>query len=715
METYTKFIPAGLRGSITLVILLSFSSLTQAQISDSIQNNINQIDSSLWNIDLSDIVVTAQYAPTHSKNAVHKIKTINLETIEARGVTTLDNLLQQELNIRIGQDMILGSSITMQGIGGQNVKIMIDGVPVIGRVGANIDLSQISLRNIERVEIIEGPMSVNFGTNALGGVINLISKKSQLKKYEFNVNSKYESVSNFDLGLGFGVRIIPKLLFKLHANYHNFNGFNYKESSELEEKFKRTFVWNPKENRHIGGMLRWQFGEDGSLMFRSNYFIEHVENKGLKRRLSYKPYAFDETYTTSRYDNTLKYSTTLLDNYYLNTTVALNKYTRYKLRKRIDFEDNKITDLHKEQDSIYYNSYVIRPVLASKYKDSQLNFQFGLDLNFEEAIGKKIKDTLFHREHYSAIGDYAVFTSLNYAPIDELVVQAGLRYAHNTKFQSPLTPSINFKYNISKKLIIRLSFAKGFRAPTIKELFYYFVDTNHYIVGNDELNAEVSNNFQCSLDWEIWNNKQHKLGLSLSSFYSDIQDKIDLYSYNIVDGNKVPDPTSTLYTYFNQDRFKSIGSNIGLKYQFKKIKASFGLAPTGRYNINAIELDDIPEFTYFIESNLELGYTMQKLGLNLNLYLKHNDKSLFYFADEDKEGNEFTNYTTREGFTLADLSVTKRLLKDRIKITGGIKDLFDVRQIGVIKGNNTGGHGSSQSSNISTGRNWFMAIKIMLN
>ena len=85
--------------------------------------------------------------------------------------------LRNELNIRLSQDNILGTSMSMQGLGGQNVKLLIDGVPVIGRQDGNVDLAQIDLTGIERAEIVEGPLSVNYGTNAFAGTINLITRK----------------------------------------------------------------------------------------------------------------------------------------------------------------------------------------------------------------------------------------------------------------------------------------------------------------------------------------------------------------------------------------------------------------------------------------------------------------------------------------------------------------------------------------------------------
>ena len=128
-------------------------------------------------IEVNEVVITAQYAPNSLEKAVHKIKVIDRKKIELMGAVNLEDVLTNEANVRISQDNVLGSSTSIQGVSGQNVKILIDGVPVIGRLGGNIDLSQINLNDIERIEIIEGPLSVEYGSNALAGTINLITKK----------------------------------------------------------------------------------------------------------------------------------------------------------------------------------------------------------------------------------------------------------------------------------------------------------------------------------------------------------------------------------------------------------------------------------------------------------------------------------------------------------------------------------------------------------
>ena len=138
-----------------------------------------QSDSTILGKDLDQVVITAQYAPTDIRQTVNSVKILTSRTIEQRLVLSLYELLQTEPNIRLSQDPILGSVISINALKGENLKILIDGVPVVGRLNGNIDAGQIPLNAIQKVEIIEGAQSLLYGSDASGGVINIITKKSQ--------------------------------------------------------------------------------------------------------------------------------------------------------------------------------------------------------------------------------------------------------------------------------------------------------------------------------------------------------------------------------------------------------------------------------------------------------------------------------------------------------------------------------------------------------
>ena len=99
---------------------------------------------------LDELIVTGQYEETSLNKSVYKVKIIDSKRIQSQGAFNLQQVLSNELNVRIIQDPMLGSSIKLQGVGGNNIKILIDGVPVTGRESGNIDLTQIDMNNVER-------------------------------------------------------------------------------------------------------------------------------------------------------------------------------------------------------------------------------------------------------------------------------------------------------------------------------------------------------------------------------------------------------------------------------------------------------------------------------------------------------------------------------------------------------------------------------------
>ncbi|MEO0008823.1 MAG: hypothetical protein RJA20_3019, partial [Bacteroidota bacterium] len=129
---------------------------------------------------LGQVVVTAQFAPTDARQSVSSVRVLSRQTIERRAVTSLGELLQAEPNIRITQDPVLGSAVSLNGLRGENLKILIDGVPVTGRLNGSIDAGQLPMNAVQQVEIIEGAQSLLYGSEASAGVINLVTRKSQL-------------------------------------------------------------------------------------------------------------------------------------------------------------------------------------------------------------------------------------------------------------------------------------------------------------------------------------------------------------------------------------------------------------------------------------------------------------------------------------------------------------------------------------------------------
>ena len=424
---------------------------------------------------------------TTKEKAVNKIKVIDREKIEAIGAVNLRDVLSNENNIRISQDNVLGSFTSLQGISGQNVKILIDGVPIIGRLNGSVDLSQINLNDIERIEIVEGPLSVNYGTDALAGTINLISKKKTSDGFSVNLNSYYESIGqyNFDGTISYKQN---NNQFNFSAGRNFFDGWSKNEQFSIlpkklladESRFKE---WKPKEQIFYNGKYRYR---TSYFEFNTSYsgFYEQIVNRGIPREPLFIN-SFDDYYRTWR--------KTLLANakYQFkksewNISLSHSAYNRIKNTYFIDLTnlEKNISSNISDQDTSKFRNSIIKSIFKLPAKKN-LDSEVGIDLNFESAEGRRINSK------NQSIADFAIFTNLEWLYRQNLVFRPGLRYAHNTNYDPPLIPSLHLKYSFGL-FILRSSFAKGFRSPSLKEQYFNFVDINHNIIGHNQLPPQNS-------------------------------------------------------------------------------------------------------------------------------------------------------------------------------------------------------------------------------
>ena len=155
----------------------------------------------MYNVE--EVVVTAQFSPKKLDQSIYKVKVIDNSIVEKKGATNLSELISNELNFSPVRDAALGSSVRIQGLGGEHVKILVDGVPMVGRQNGILDLSQINVSSIDHIEIVEGPMSVVYGSNAMAGVINIITKENHRQSLTAGVEGYYETVGVYDFDANF--------------------------------------------------------------------------------------------------------------------------------------------------------------------------------------------------------------------------------------------------------------------------------------------------------------------------------------------------------------------------------------------------------------------------------------------------------------------------------------------------------------------------------
>lgn len=664
-------------------------------VRDSVSTKKNQ--AALKNIAVEEVVVTAQYAPQSAARSVHKINIIDRKDIELSASQNLRDILRTELNIRLSQDNILGSSMSLQGVSGENVKILIDGVPVIGRQDGNLDLSQINLNNIERIEIIEGPLSVNYGTNALAGVINLITKKDQKEKLQLGLQSYYESIGQYNLSANGGIKT-GKSQIQVSAGRNYFDGWVDGEAFELIQKEKpadesRYKQWKPKEQYFGELQYSYTINKNIKVNYRGAFFDEMITNLGAPRA-PYKESAFDDYYHTTRIDNSVQLNGKTNNKKNYTFLAAYNDYKRVKNTYYTDLTtlDRSLSQNSGDQDTSAFNLFTSRASFNSSDEQRKLNYEVGYDISVENAVGRRIEN------HYQNIGDYAIFTSVQYTPVKALIIRPGLRYSYNTDYRSPLIPSINLKYALTDRVSMRASYAKGFRAPSLKELFFYFVDINHNIIGNTDLQAEKSNNYILAISYAKVNEKT-AYKIESSVFFNDIYNMITLAQAN-----------SSEYTYRNVGKFQTQGIQFNNEFTIYQFKFDFGASYIGRYNELSEGTQSINSFSYYPEARVNMHYDFSRLNVTAAVFYKYSGKIPSYIIGQ----NNTLEQRFTEDYHTADITLTKSLLKKRLIAGVGSKNIFNVKNISSYSAG--GAHSTGGGSiPVAMGRTYFLKLDFKIS
>jgi len=474
-----------------------------------------------------------------------------------------------------------------------------------------------------------------------------------------------------------------------------FDGYDQNEKDGI-----RDLQWNPKE-QYFGTVKYGYSFKRLRLLYSTSLFNEKITNRGAPRA-PFGVSAFDDYYYTFRNANSLTLSGEIFKNHYLNQVFA---YSYFQRRKNTVFKDlveltETLVDDPTMQDTTSFNAFLARGFISRNKEIKKLNYQVGYDINIETAAGRRIE------AGSQTIGDYAVFGSVSYAPFSWMMIQPGLRYSYNTAYRTPVTPSVHLKFNPAEHLIVRLSYARGFRAPSIKELYFDFFDINHNIYGNLDLEAEYSNNVNLQFSYNRPFQQHHIIKFIPTFFFNDIKNDIELiqdYSGEGGTGTALP------YTYGNLSSNRIVGANARLQYQFKEgLTVGFSTAFNGRkYQFNDTLSSD--GFKYSPEVSADANYMIPKAKIRVSVYYKYNGQFITPYI----EGDGTVAEQIIQPYGLLDFSIGRSFWKNRIVLGVGAKNLLNINQVNTNGGTGGGAHSVGGSSvPIAWGRSYFVSLKL---
>lgn len=644
--------------------------------------------------ELEEVVVTGQYKPQSVKNSVYQVKVIGKERILKQGAARLQDVLRNELNMRFSQDLATGgSAISMLGLSGQNVKVLIDGLPVTGRQGINneFDISQIDVNSIERIEIVEGPMSVIYGADALAGVINIITRKAAASDLSVTARVHEESAGK-EYGISEGIHNQQAGLTWKRNRWEAGGSFAHNHFGGWKDTaIGRELVWHKKDQLIANGFIGYNNGKL-SLRYRIDGLDEVITNPG-----NYQPFpdpisgdtlAYDQEYLSQRVMQQLQGS------YFVNNDLSFQLQTSYTDYSRQVFSatvnknngDVRLDPGTGRQSVVDFIGFTFRGTALYKLSNV-LSFQPGVDINLDRGEGERLKSGS------NAVDDYAFFLTSEITPSAKISIRPGLRFIKNSVYDAPpVIPSINTRLALAKDIDLRLSYARGFRSPSLRELYFSFFDANHQVAGNPDLKAETSHSFTASVNMKKKREGGQVYTAQLGSFYNDVKNLIDyVFTPN--------SDTARLYNVLNS---KTSGVNLTVGYAYKNWNFSAGTACTGFYNEQYETDKNLPELVWAVEANAAASYRFSRIGLDLNFYYKLTGKRPRYVTN----GSDII-LSKQEAFHLADLTIGKKLFR-QLDLIAGVRNIFDVSRIKssfAQGGIHTGG-----GLNVGTGRSYFTSV-----
>ena len=444
-------------------------------------------------VDLEPVVVTASLSPKALKDAPVVTRLITLHDIKITDATNIQDLLTQEIpGLEFGFAMAQETSLNMSGFGGNAVLFLVDGERMAGETMDNTDYNRMNLDNVGRIEIVKGASSALYGSNAVGGVINIISREN-LEPWTANVNSRYNSFGHeWRNGASFSfntkkwnsqtsfqhTKIDPVDLPKAHSSEEiaielmkKAQGLPYDESV-LNDDSNLSRLYGQK-TYNIKERLIWRATDKLTLTGRGGYFFRTSERD-----------TYD--YHFNAYSAGLKGRYVWNHDRHFELSYAYDQYDKA----------NFLPDGTRTHDHDYSNQQHVAHALFSQSfgKNSLI---LGADYMHDYLTTYQFIDNTSHAQ--DNIDGYAQF---DWNITDQLNVVGSVRYDYfSASAQKALTERLAVVYKFPW-MPLRANYASGFRSPTLKEMYMHFDMGNmgYMIIGNPDLKPEKSNNINVAIE-----------------------------------------------------------------------------------------------------------------------------------------------------------------------------------------------------------------------
>jgi outer membrane receptor for ferrienterochelin and colicins len=458
----------------TYIIRVSFLGFETQERSITVLRGENRVDFSMResNIDLNEVVVTGTKSEKALKDVPVITQVISASKMLQLGITNVTDALQKMVpGLNVSHFGTL-TSVTLQGMDAKYVLFLIDGERIAGEVNGDIDYSMLNLENIDRIEVIKGASSSLYGSNAIGGVINIITKKIN-EPFDAKFYSRYSKYNELYSGgsIGFKQGIIGS---RTSFNYSHTDGYditpetshdwtqNPYNSFSINQKFEIT----PSSRLFFVPYLTYYQFERGNVSARPAHDLYIDLNAGLKGQYYFGKNSIDFSYYRDRY----------------------NTYDVLEL-------------LNNKRDTASYDFIQTVRTQGNFHLTDKNNLTAGLEYNYERLFSTRVAGGL--KSANEAV--FYVQEDIRFGERWDLV--AGMRASNHSNYGFNAAPKISVMFK-QGFLNFRASAGTGFRSPALKELYFNFDHFGEfYVIGNPQLKPESSKYISGSVEFtKPWNN-----------------------------------------------------------------------------------------------------------------------------------------------------------------------------------------------------------------
>ncbi|HHB52705.1 MAG TPA: TonB-dependent receptor, partial [Saprospiraceae bacterium] len=520
--------------NLILSAFLVWSTISvQAQLTDSI----------------STITVSASHIPSSISQTGKNITVLTAKDIQNSSATSVDDLLGSLSGVHLNTRGAFGvqADISMRGSTYSQVLILVDNVRLNDPLTAHFNNNlPVTLAEIGQIEIIRGPASASFGTDAVGGVIHIKTKSylRQYQKQEFSLSGEVglgahrQSMSNIGL-----LYQKDKLLFAAGVQTNISDGEqlenpNFKQGIPTDSLYQNYF-----DIRTYSASLAYLFSDQWNIYLRTN--------------TTHRAFIAKSFYTQSIYDE--------------STEETKSNSFQATIRHRKDQHHTAITLAHKSTDDLF----VFNPLFsANQHKTNQdiLNIHHRMNISSRIKLafgGQFLQQTIKSTDR----GDHqknstAIFATIAYPIIQNLNTTASLRLVYDPAFGIQPIPQLNFAY-VFNEMTIRSSIGSAIRSADFTEQYISSQIANlspGRNIGNPDLKPEHSQTIDLGIDWR----PQHNTLLAATIFYRQSKDLID---YILTNSNEIKNAPNLLqnenYLYANKiANSKTTGMELQLQKQY---------------------------------------------------------------------------------------------------------------------------------------------------